>query len=352
MVLTRKNIVIAVQLALLNIFLASCITTKSVLIEIPIPSTKELPSHIQSLTIVNRTVDNQYFDLETDTIQQIFYKHEFNYDTVIFDLQSADTLLQALGDLLYESGRYDIVIPEARFLPFEKNAFLTSEMPWNEVRELCNTYNTDAVLSVDHFKTRISTDFDSDTFFDPGLNSFISAPIARMKVYYEALLRVYDPSDQKIVSREFFRDTLFWEDADRTARELMRKFTPVKQALSETGIAVALDYTDKIGTSWRTERRTLFSDANKTLKQASLLVSSGELEQAKYSLTALEKNTHSKALKSKAQYNLAVVNELMGETNMAISWALKSYNTMYRLLTYEYLEILKRRKNELQKQEK
>lgn len=347
-----RNTALALQLTVIVVFSVSCISTKTVSIEIPIPAKNDLPEHIQSLTIVNRTVDNRYTDVESDSLQKIFYEQRFNYDTVIYDLQSADTLLQALGGLLFESGRYDVVIPVERFLKFERNAFLTNEMDWNEVKALCDTFETDAVLSVDHFTTRVSTEFDSDTFFDQYSNSFVSAPVASMKVYYEALIRVYDTLEQKVISREFFRDTLFWEDVDRTTKSLMEKFTPVKQALTEAGIAVALDYTDKIGTVWRNERRTYFAKGNDIIKQSGTLINSGEVVPAINLLKEMESNTQAKGLRSKAQYNLAVAYELMGDTNSAIAWALKSYETMYRLLTYEYLEILKRRKDELKTQKK
>jgi hypothetical protein len=59
----------------------------------------------------------------------------------------------------------------------------------------------------------------------------------------------------------------------------------------------------------------------------------------------------SKTLKSKAQFNVALGYEILGDIDLAIQWALNSYNTMYRPLTYEYLETLKRRKNELKETE-
>lgn len=50
---------------------------------------------------------------------------------------------------------------------------------------------------------------------------------------------------------------------------------------------------------------------------------------------------------SKVQLNIALGYEILGDIDNAIGWALKSYETMFRPLTYEYLETLKKRKNEL-----
>lgn len=327
----------------------SCITTQSLIIEIPQPSGKELPANIQSLTLVNRTINNKYQNYNTDSLQKIFYNNQFDYDTVIYDLQAVDTSLKVLGELLFESGRYDFVIPENRFLEFQKNSFMTLEMPWSEVKEICETYQTDAVLSLDHFATRVTTNYDRESYFDSNNNGFYSAYIAQMMIYYEALFRIYDPIQEKILTREFLRDTLYWKETDVSSRNLFEKFTPVKKGLIEAGIAISLDFSDKIGTVWREEQRKYFPKGNSNFTKAKLFVDSGKWETAITIWKETAEKTDSKSLKSKAQFNVAVGYELSGDLNQAISWALKSYDTMYRLATYEYLEILKRRKNELKK---
>jgi hypothetical protein len=219
-------------------------------------------------------------------------------------------------------------------------------MEWDEVNELCKTYNTDAVLSLDYFKTRVSTDYTKESYYDPGRDGFVWISIAEMKIYYEALFRVYDPVRKKIILKEFMRDTLIWEDMNRTVEELFHKFTPVKTALSETGIAIALDFSEKISTIWRKENRNFFNKGDKKIKQAAMFVDDNNWETAMVLWKEIEENSKSKQTKSKAEFNLAVGYELQGDLDEAISWALKSYNTMYRQVTYNYLETLKRRKNE------
>lgn len=347
----KKNINYAI-IILLIVFSTSCISTKTLTIEIPQQSKKELPSSIQSLTLVNRTVDYKFTNLDSDSLQQIFYNQNFNTDTVINDIQASDTTIKALGELLFESGRYDFVIPKKRFLNFKRNSFLNVEMPWKEVRELCETYNTDAVLSLDHFKTRVATDYEKNSLYDPRSDGFATSSYAKMKIYYEALFRVYDPVQEKVLTREFLRDTLVWEDMDFSTRALFERFTPVKTALSEAGIAIALDFAGKISTVWHEERRNYFPSGDSNLKQAAKFVTNGNWETAMALWNDTAEKTKSKALKSKAELNIAIAYELQGDLNKAISEALKSYNTMYRPLTYNYLEILKGRKNELIKQQR
>ena len=337
---------------ILLIFISfSCISTKPLLIEIPQKSNKDLPESIQSLLLIARVVDKSYTNLNEDSLQNIFFKKSFSYDTIINDIQTVDTTLKALGELLFESGRYDYVIPENRFPKLENTTLIAGEMPWNEVKELCDTFDTDALLSLDYFKTRVITDYDKIVNFNVFSDNFTDQSKAEMKVSYEALFRIYDPRNEKVILRRFMRDTVIWEGSDRSARDLFSWFTPVKKALTEAGIAIALDLSSEISPAWRTEKRSYFASGDANLKQAVPLVNAGDWEPA----IALWKETiekaKSKAVKSKAEFNIALGYEMSGNIDLAIEWALQSYNTMYRTNTYNYLETLKRRKNEINKQQ-
>lgn len=338
------------MLLLLALLAFSCISTRTLTIDIPQPAASELPATIQSLTLVSQAVNEKYTNLEADSLQSLFYEQRFNLDTVIYDFQAADTTLKALGELLFESGRYDYVIPEDRFLDAPRTSLLATEIPWEKAEQLCETFQTDAVLSLDHLKTRVITSFDNETFFDPFQGGFNSAARAGMKIQYEALFRVYDPFEEKVLLRQFITDTLYWEDADVSARSLLSRFTPVKQALTETGIVIALELTDNIAVRWRPERRTFFVKGNSEFRQANQIATGGDWLAAVEKWKEVANEAGSKTLKSKAELNIALGYEILGNIDLAIHWALNSYNTMYRPLTYEYLEILKRRKNELKEE--
>lgn len=337
--------------AFLFVATVSCVSTKSFLIELPQRSKNELPESIQSLLIVSRMADESYSNIDSDSLQRIFFRQKFDYDTIINDIQAVDTTLKALGELLFESGRYDFVIPENRFLPFQRSAFLTIEMEWPEVQTLCELYNTDAIVSLEHFKTRVSTDYSRDAFYDPYSEGFRNASVAKMKVNYEALFRIYDPEQKKVLVREFMRDTLFWEDVDLSTEKLFGRFTPVKQALAEAGIAVALDFSDQISVNWRQESRSIFVKGDENIKNGAGFADSNQWEPAMALWLETAEKSSNKNNKSKAELNLAVACEIRGDLQKAIEWALKSYNTMYRNITYNYLETLKRRSELLKRQQ-
>ena len=325
----------------------SCAPTKKLTIEIPKPAAKNLPEDIQSLIIVNRTVDEKYQDYDTDSLQNIFYSNQFKLDTVIYDMQAVDTMLKALGELLFESGRYDVVIPANRFLEFRKGTSQSYEMSWDEVKDLCERFDADAVLSIDYYEAQIKTNLSQGNFYNLVAGGLSNAVLAQVQVNYDVLIRIYDPKNEKIILREIQRDSLFWEDADFTTRNLFNKFSPIKQILTETSIAVALDFSEKISTNWNKEQRNIFVKGKSEFKQSENLALNGEWLRAMAIWEQISESSKSITVKSKAEFNVAVGYEMLGDLNQAISWALKSYNTMYRPLTYEYLEKLQERKNEL-----
>jgi tetratricopeptide (TPR) repeat protein len=295
-------------------------------------------------------VDDSYINWNEDSLQNLFFKKSFNYDTIINDIQTVDTLLKATGELLFESGRFDFVIPENRFPKIENTSLMAGEMPWNEVRELCDTFKTDALLSLDYFKTRVITDYEKTVNFEVFSNNFRDEARAEMKVSYEALFRIYDPSVEKVIMRKFMRDTVIWNGVDRSARDLFYWFTPVKQALTEAGIAIALDLSGEISPTWLKDRRSYFANGDANLKSAAPLVNSGQWEQALALWMNTAETSNSKSIKSKAEFNIALAYEMLGDIDSAIDWAMKSYTTMYRINTYNYLETLEQRKKQTNKQ--
>jgi hypothetical protein len=325
----------------------SCVPTRTLLVDIPLPAQQELPASIQSLTLVSQAVSDKYTDLNADSLQRLFYKKNFDLDTVIYDFQMADTTLKALGELLFESGRYEYVIPEDRFIKPSTTLGMANEIPWEKIRWFCETFQTDAVLSLDHLNTRVIARYENETYFNPFQGGFYSAASASMKIYYEVLFRLYEPKKKKVLIRQFISDTLYWEDEDVSTSTLFNRFTSVKDALSETGIVAALELSERIAGRWRPERRKYFTAGNARFREANQLAEQGEWLSAISIWNEIIGNTNSKILKSKALLNMALGYEMLGDLNRAVYLALESYRTMYRPLTYEYLEVLNQRRTEL-----
>ncbi len=339
----------SIQVLFAVFFFASCSSIRSIPVEVANLPGERISDSIQSLTLVNRAVNNRFRSYRADSLQQIFFQRQFNMDTLLLDTQAADTLLLALGDMLFESGRFDVVIPENRLLSANSYSFIPSTMPWHEVDTLTKTFNTDAVLSLEHFKTRIITKYEKEALYDQNSDQFHTGYFAQMIVAYESLFRIYNPTEKEVVKNIIVMDTLHWEDSDMAIRPLFNRFTTVKAAMIESGIHSALRLSEKIGPVWRLTRRSYYFKGHPLLDSAHLHVLNGEWEEATDLWLQLAASAGSKSLKSKVEFNLALAYELYGDIDEAIRWGLKSYETMFRPVTYNYLETLNVRKQQLSK---
>lgn len=331
------------------LILSACSPVQYLKIEIGEPGKEDLAENIRSLTLVNRAVDERFENIREDSIQKIYIANDLTLDTILYDITAADTVIRALGELLFESGRYDIVIPEYRFLAHRRNAFFSEEMPWGEVKELCDTFHTDAVLSLENFKTLISTTYDDDFVWDVDGYLYNHVYVGTMAILYEAFFRVYDPSKNRVANRTFLKDTLIWQEAGFSKAELLNRITTIKGALIESGIAAALDYSEKISNSWHSETRKYYKTGDQLMGQAHNAVQEEDWLRAIETWQNLASREKKGGLKSKAEYNIALGYEMLGDIREAIKWGVLSYKTQYRPLTVEYLEILQKRKVQLDK---
>ena len=321
------------------LILSSCTSSfKTVYVEIAKPSEYLLPNDIVSLTLMNRSITDEFHNYPEDSLQLYFYRKGFDLNAVVLDSVASDTTIKVLGELLYESGRYDVVIPEERNIPKELTYYkVPPVLDWDYVSEICDLYNTDALLVMERYINKVITNYEKVQYSDLHFASIDSK--------YDAIVRIYDPVKKEVIKQILVSDTIYWAEEDYSQQNLFtRKLVPVKKALIETGIQVALELDSKLSPQWFTEMRGYFSikDDNSYLLES--YVQGNNWQEAYNYWQNLLSNTSSKSLQSKLEYNLAIASEMLGDIHEAAEWAQKSYTTQYRRQTDAYFYQLKNRK--------
>ena len=304
-------------------------------IETPVPAKEDLPANIQSLTLMNRSINNQYLDHQEDTLENYFYKNNYQLSAIVLDIDASDTTLLTLAELLYVSGRYDIVVPEERNFNREIAYNLVPDtLNTQIVRQICEEYNTDALMVLEQFSTKAMTDFNAERM--ESYNGNYYHYYASLDLKYDAYFRIYKPGNQPIDIS--LSDTIYWESSDDILELMMNKLPSIKQALINAGIKVALDVDAKISPVWLSEKRGYFILTRKNDPGKRLMDENNTEEARDYWLKMAQSDK--KKIKGRAEYNLALVSELDGDIDQAIEWALKSYNTYYQYQTEIYLKKL------------
>jgi hypothetical protein len=291
----------------------------------------------------------QFQNYKEDSLQMYFYRKGFQLSNVVLDSTAADTTIRALAELMFESGRYDVVIPLERNLKRSQSyANLPDTLPSDQVREICTIFNTDALMVLERFVIKTMADYSEEKFINVTSGNVFSYN-ATLDLKYSAFFRVYKPGAKTLVKEIELNDTIYWESADYTQERLFSKLPSVKQALINTGIKVALDVDSKLSPTWIQEKRGYFLLKRKD-DQGQRFMSENKYDEAASYWAEMAKSTN-KITRSKAEYNLALISELNGEIDKAIEFGLKSFYSHYRFQTETYLKKLEARKSALQKQD-
>jgi len=335
---------------LTGITVASCKSNYAIItIENNQPAKEELSPDIQSITLMNRSMTSQFLNHREDSLQMYFYRKGFQLSNIVLDSTAADTTIRALAALMFESGRYDVVVPlERNFKRTLSYEILPDTLSPEVVSEMCTNFNTDALMVLERFSTKTMADYSAEKYLD-GNNGTVYSYNATLDLKYDAFFRIYKPGKKTLVKEITVSDTIYWESVDYTQAGLFSKLPSIKQALINAGIKVALDVDSKLSPSWIPEKRGYFLFKNKGDRGQQFMNENKYEEAGKY-WVEMSKSTNKKT-RSKAEYNLALINELNGDIDKAIEYGLKSFYSYYRFQTQTYIKKLEARKIMLQKTE-
>lgn len=318
-------------------------------VEIPQPAKFTITDSIQSFTILNRSITNEYKNYNRDSLQVQFYQKNFEGNDIMLDSMVSDTIIQALGELLFESDRYDIVIPTRRNIPREESFTKTPKpLDWSYVKYICDTYNTDALIVLENAAARVVTNYDSGEDWINGMRT--KTHYASMDFYSRAHWRVYEPKNENIVVDFIMnQDTIFWDSFEYDIIECFKKLPAIQDANIETGIKIALDFSQIIAPSWVEDTRYYYVTKNPSIDKSIQYAADGNWAEALDNWLQYA-NSGKSANRSKVMLNVALAYEMNGDLENAIIWAKKSLRVYYREVTNHFLKELLKREAKLNKQ--
>jgi len=328
------------------VVLSASAQLKKFKVEIPIAPKYKISDSIQSFTILNRALTPEFSNLNEDSIQISFYKKNFKVNAIVLDSIAADTTIKALGDILFESDRFDVVIPVDRninrFLPYTKTP---EPLTWNYVETICEQFQTDALIVLENIAMRTITNYGTQKELID--YSYEKTFFATIDFYSRAHWRIYYPKTKQIlVDYKMTEDTLYWESYELDLKTTFKNLPSIKEAAAETGIKNALDFSKLISPNWSEETRYYYVVEDEEIDKSVQLASDGDWESA---LKNWEQyvNKGNSIKRSKIMLNLALAYEMSGNVTQAIEWAKQSQNLYYREVTNHYLkQLLKRQLKE------
>jgi len=324
----------------------SCSSTNLMSLSVKEPAPVSIPPNIKTIAVVNRTQASS----ATQTIDAIHKALSLETN----DLQKAgvQASMSGLSDELMKNERFTEVKPLKIALYSYGAGVFPSALQWDSVDKICSESHTDALFSLELFDTESKINYGATpTSINVGIANLPAVEHhVNMTTMVKTGWRIYDPSnrvilDEYVLGRDISSSGSGINPAV-AASALAGRIEAVKDVSTQAGQA----YASRILPYWIRVSRDYFVGGNDNFKTAKRKAQSGNWDGAAAIWQQETKNTDGK-LAGRACYNMAIINEINGDLDGAISWAQKSYEDYRIHLALQYLNVLKYRKrqNELLK---
>lgn len=323
------------------VLLGSCVSTGRISVQVSVPAKRSIPSEIQSIVLMNRSMTSDFSDYNQDSLEVMFIKKKLHMDKTFLDSIASDTTLKVMANLMYESGRFDVVVPVRRNIPNFNASYGDSSpsLTLNQVKQICSEFKVDALLSLENFSEKIKTSY--KVGYGNEMNSInLKEFEAYVQVAFHSNWKLYQPKEKLLIAKFQINDTIFWSRNGLSLQETYEQLPTLKEALINGAVENAKNFAAYIAPVWKPEERRYFVTNQSEIDMAISYLQKNDWKEAEKIWMKYAK-TSSKGLKSMIEFNLALASEMNGNMEGALEWIQKSYQTKYSKAAEDYMRLLK-----------
>ncbi|MEI7422746.1 MAG: DUF6340 family protein [Prolixibacteraceae bacterium] len=323
------------------VLLGSCVSTGKISVQVQVPAKRSIPTDIQSIVLMNRSMTSGFSDYNPDSLEVLFIKKKLHLDQTFLDSAATDTTIKAMANLMYESGRFDAVVPLKRNIPNFNASYEDSSpsLTLSQVKQICSEFKTDALLSLENFSEKIKTSY--KVGYGNGYNGInLKEFEAYVQVAFHSNWKLYQPKEKLLIAKFEVNDTIFWARNGLSLQETYEQLPTLKEALMEGAVENAKNFSEYITPDWRSEERRYFITNNPEIDKAIAFLQKNDWKEAEKIWMKYDK-VSSPTIRSMIEYNLALASEMNGDLAGAIEWVQKSFHTKYSIAAEDYLRLLK-----------
>ncbi|MGB8357999.1 MAG: DUF6340 family protein [Bacteroidales bacterium] len=221
---------------------------------------------------------------------------------------------------------------------------LPSPLTWDQVAGICNENGTDALFALEMYDTdtRLGYSTESTQIKTPLGNIPGLEHIASMETLVKTGWRIYSPADKSILDEYVLSEPVVFVGRGinpvAAASVLLRRREAVKEASRKTGAVYALRL---IPYQFRATRDYYVKGTN-NFKIARRRAQVRKWDEAA-ELWEKETTNPKRKIAGRANYNMAIINEINGDLETAKSWAEKAYTDYKCKPALHYVRILEDR---------
>ncbi|MES2567234.1 MAG: DUF6340 family protein [Bacteroidota bacterium] len=329
-------------LLLLTSFIGTSCKTNLVYIHTSNPAPVSLNKAIKKVGIVSRTTPSEE-NKTLNTFHQII-----SAESLKLIEESSSEAMRGLNDALMHYQRFDTIktISNANLKTPVTGTF-PSQLSWPEVENICKSQEVDLLFILEVFSSELKVV--PLNVPPPGINTVVdilnAATQARVNIITTIKLgwRIYDPHNLMILEEypmvENLTVTAGAVNIINTTEAMLGRKEAIKQSANKMGYS----YADRIIPYAITLTRDYYVKGSLNLKTATRKAKTGNWDGAG-ELWLKDTKTTKRKIAGRACYNMAILNEINGDLETAISWAQKAYEDYNNKLALKYVSLLKDRK--------
>jgi hypothetical protein len=314
-------------LLLLMIFLTACSPTKDISIGVLVPAYVNIPGRVKSLSLVSR-VYPENIKGSLDSLNDVILDSTKNYYPL-----SAEGLF-AVSDVLEKSPRYQQVKISGNYEGIKDVHHPDASIPWEEVKEKCDSDSTDELLSLEYFNLSDSLFINTD---------FFGYYVIEYLIFIKTFWKLYDPFNFQIDDYYSQSDTLKWNRIELTFTDAATNFPTVENMIIKVFNKAGTEYGRRIAPYWVDGiNRMYFIAGNKEFRLAKKYIRKNEWKKAAELWNPQTLNPDKK-IAARAAFNMALACEMQNRIDLAIPWIEKSDTLIDNPITKKYWKILETR---------
>jgi len=336
----KINIIVLI----ISILFVGCSSTNTLTIKVTEPAPITVPANVKKVAVVNRTESSQAGN--ANVIDEILSLELLEIDSI----SSVETIEGLYDELLKINKFTDVENLDELLLKNSAIASFSPVLSPSKVKKLCADNGVDALFVLEYL--------DSDTKIDYSIvpTTINVAGVKIKAVETQATVRtnllygwrIYSSTGNVIFDEFAGRHNVVSSGRGINPMKAIRAVVGQKDAVESACYQKGQNYALKLLPYDIRVSRIYYVRGSENFKIGMRRARSGNWDGAA-ELWEKELNNPKAKIAGRAHYNMAIINEINGNVEKAITWAQKSYTDFNNKKALHYIKVLKRRRAKIEK---
>lgn len=311
----------------------------SIHVEVLKPADITLPPDVQTVAVLDRSAPKNTGQAVLGTLEGAL-----TGEGIMEDRDGASQAVTAVVDVLRDSPRFDVVIPNVDDQTAQSNLWDT-ELSWPVARRVANRSGAQAIVSLEAFDSDSSTETRVEVVEREDHRE--TRHVAERETRVLAAWRLYYLGENPVILDDIrdhsSEDT--WEHTADSRDEALRELPSRRRTVMDLGYLSGEWYGMRIAPTFVLVGRSYYAKGHPALKNAKAHVKARDWEGA-VKLWRRIKDLDDPKVKGRAQYNLALAREVNGDLEGALDLARRASRNLQNHRAARYVDTLERRLRE------